>query len=118
MLREERSNVMRALLVAVGLTVVGAVFASGCCPLCRKTPEETPAPQATRVESQGVSQQMPQTTCPVMGGKINKALYVDYGGKRVYACCPGCIPKLKKNPAGYIKKLEAAGVTLGKAPGK
>ena len=26
----------------------------------------------------------PQTTCPVMGGKVNKALFVDVNGFRVY----------------------------------
>ena len=28
----------------------------------------------------------PQQFCPVMGGKINKDLYADYEGKRVYFC--------------------------------
>jgi YHS domain-containing protein len=58
----------------------------------------------------------PQTTCPIMGGEINKEVYTDYEGKRVYFCCPGCLPEFKKDPAKYIKKLEDAGVTLEKAP--
>ena len=33
-----------------------------------------------------------QTVCPVMGGVINKDLYVDYKGKRIYFCCPDCPP--------------------------
>lgn len=56
-----------------------------------------------------------QTTCPVMGGRINKKLFVDYQGKRIYVCCSGCIKKLKDNPEKYIKKLEEAGVVLAKA---
>ena len=51
----------------------------------------------------------PQTTCPVMGGDINKNLYVDYKGKRIYVCCEGCLETLKKNPEKYIKKLESMG---------
>ena len=58
----------------------------------------------------------PQTTCPVMGGKINKEIYTDYEGKRVYFCCKGCIGEFKKNPAKHIKKLEDAGVALEKVP--
>lgn len=57
-----------------------------------------------------------QTVCPVMGGKINKAQYADVDGKRIYVCCPGCIGKIKANPAKYVKKLEDAGVTLEKVP--
>jgi len=57
-----------------------------------------------------------QTTCPVMGGTINKELYADYEGKRVYFCCAGCIPEFQKDPEKYIKKLEDEGMTLEKNP--
>lgn len=55
-----------------------------------------------------------QTTCPVMGGKINKAVYADHEGKRVYFCCGGCIDEFKKDPAKYVKKIEDQGVMLEK----
>ncbi|MDP7420454.1 MAG: YHS domain-containing protein [bacterium] len=58
----------------------------------------------------------PQTTCPVMGGKINQELFADYEGKRVYFCCPGCIGMFKADPEKYIEKLEAEGVTLEESP--
>jgi len=58
----------------------------------------------------------PQTTCPVMGGKIDKNIFADHEGKRVYFCCKGCIPEFQKDPAKYIEKLENEGVTLQKAP--
>jgi YHS domain-containing protein len=58
-----------------------------------------------------------QATCPVMGGQINKEFYSDYEGKRVYFCCPACIPEFKKDPAKYIKKLEDQGVELEKTAG-
>jgi YHS domain-containing protein len=51
----------------------------------------------------------PQTTCPVMGEPIDKNLYVDYNGKRIYVCCVNCVDKVKKNPEKYIKKLESMG---------
>ena len=58
----------------------------------------------------------PQTTCPIMAGKINKGIYTDYEGKRVYFCCKGCIAVFKKDPVKYVKKIEDEGVTLEKAP--
>ena len=54
----------------------------------------------------------PQTVCPLMGGKIDKSLYADHNGKRVYFCCQMCVPQFKKNPEMFIKKLESKGVTL------
>lgn len=56
-----------------------------------------------------------QTTCPVMGGKINKAQYADVKGKRIYVCCTGCIAKIKADSEKYIKQLEAEGIALDKA---
>lgn len=58
----------------------------------------------------------PQTTCPVMGGKIDKTVFTDYQGKRIYFCCTGCVDDFKKNPEQYLKKLEEQGVVLEKSP--
>jgi YHS domain-containing protein len=55
---------------------------------------------------------VPQTTCPVMGGAIDKKLYVDYQGKRIYMCCPGCKDAIAKNPEKYIKKLASMGQSV------
>lgn len=57
-----------------------------------------------------------QTECPVLGGKINKSLFVDYQGKRIYVCCSGCIGKVKADPEKYIKALEAKGIVLDETP--
>jgi len=46
-----------------------------------------------------------QTTCPVMGGAINKALFTEYQGKKVYFCCDGCKEKFEANPEQYVAKL-------------
>jgi len=51
----------------------------------------------------------PQTTCPVMGAKINKELYADYKGERVYFCCMACPPQFAKDPEKFIKKMKAMG---------
>jgi hypothetical protein len=50
-----------------------------------------------------------QTKCPVMGEPINKKLYVDYQGKRIYVCCGMCVTQVKEDPAKWIKKLAEMG---------
>ena len=59
----------------------------------------------------------PQTTCPVMkGSPVNKSLYVDADGYRIYVCCNGCLAAVKAAPDKYIAQLQAEGVELEKAP--
>lgn len=59
-------------------------------------PVEDAAAAATETE---------QTVCPVMEGKINKDLFTEYKGKKVYFCCPGCEAEFNKNPEKYLSKL-------------
>jgi YHS domain-containing protein len=58
----------------------------------------------------------PQTTCPVLAGTIDKSVYADYQGKRIYFCCKGCDAEFEKDPEKYMKKLQEEGVTLEPAP--
>lgn len=46
-----------------------------------------------------------QVSCPVQGGKINKELYADYKGERIYFCCAGCDKEFNKDPEKYLKKM-------------
>ena len=58
-----------------------------------------------------------QTMCPILdGNKIDKSQYVDFEGKRIYVCCKGCLATVTKDPAKYVKEIEATGVTLDKVP--
>ena len=54
----------------------------------------------------------PQTTCPVMGSQINKKIYTDYQGQRVYFCCPMCKGPFAKDPEKYFKKIAESKVVL------
>jgi YHS domain-containing protein len=58
-----------------------------------------------------------QTDCPVMGGKIDKNVYTDYQGKRIYFCCSGCVDDFKKNPDKYLKQMEEKGIKPESVPG-
>ena len=59
-----------------------------------------------------------QTTCPVMGGQIDKNIHADYNGKKVYFCCAGCISTFKADPEKYVKKMKTEGVELEKTAEK
>jgi len=52
------------------------------------------------------TQQSVQTTCPVMvGNPIDRNIYTDYKGKRVYFCCNSCKAKFENNPEKYLSNL-------------
>lgn len=57
-----------------------------------------------------------QTVCPVMGGEINKEVFVDHEGSRIYFCCQACVDTFKKDPDTYLKKMKDAGVNAYKTP--
>ncbi len=57
-----------------------------------------------------------QTSCPMMGGKIDKKVYVDHMGKRVYFCCTDCPKMFRADPDKYMKKMADEGVILEDTP--
>ncbi len=47
-----------------------------------------------------------QAMCPIMdGNKIDKNVFVEYKGKKVYFCCPECKVKFEAEPEKYVAKL-------------
>jgi YHS domain-containing protein len=63
-----------------------------------------------------LAQGKPQTACPVLQGNIDKNIYVDYKGQRIYFCCKGCDAEFKKDPEKYVKKMESQGIIPEKSP--
>ena len=57
-----------------------------------------------------------QMTCPVGGMAIDKEVFVDYQGARVYFCCDMCPKEFMKNPDRYLKEMEEKGIIQEKAP--
>lgn len=77
-----------------------------CCPGCIATIKKNPEMYLKKIQKEiAASKKKVQITCPVMGGKINSKLYYEYN-KKIYVCCPGCIPIIKKNPEKYLKKMQ------------
>jgi len=79
------------------LLLIGLLPLTGC-----KKKSEPAAPAETK---EIASVTIEQTTCPIMGGVINKDIFTEYKGKKVYFCCPGCKEKFEANPQDYVAKL-------------
>jgi YHS domain-containing protein len=69
----------------------------GCCP----KPEEN---KSSSVPAEGT--ELTNKTCPVMGNPAKKEYSVEYKGKKIYFCCPGCDKMFLKNPDKYMSKLK------------
>ena len=61
--------------------------------------------------------EQPQTKCPVMGGVIDREVYTDYDGFRIYFCCAGCDAEFHKDPERYLSEMRQAGVVPERTPG-
>ncbi len=96
-----RSTRILSVLVILSIALMGCTRCSGRAKSCNVTCE---------LESQQ------QTMCPVEGMKINKQLYSDHRGERVYFCCEGCIETFEKDPEKYIRKMKEDGVILDRIP--
>jgi YHS domain-containing protein len=85
------SRVLRITeLLALLIVVLAMVTVVGC-------KKGSTSPSASEIE---------QTTCPVMDGNpIDKNVFVEYQGKKVYFCCPECKAKFQENPEKYLDKL-------------
>lgn len=71
-------------------------------------------PEATLTPERDIEAKI-QKMCPVMGGQINKSIFADHDGKRIFFCCPPCKDEFIKNPDQYLKAMEADGIILAKA---
>ncbi len=86
----------RRVLLLVSLLLAGLIVLNGCKKSEPAAPAETKEVAAAAIE---------QTVCPVMGGAINKSMFTEYKGKKVYFCCAGCKGKFEKDPEKYLDKL-------------
>ena len=79
------------------ILLVGTLVLGGC----KKKSE--PAPPVTAEEAVSTAEE--QIICPVMEGKINKDIFTEYKGKKVYFCCTMCRETFEKEPEKYVSKL-------------
>ncbi|MBN2019051.1 MAG: YHS domain-containing protein [Sedimentisphaerales bacterium] len=89
---------------------------------CKKKEEPAPTPKAPTMEemketatktaedtkktAETMAASVEQTMCPVMdGNKIDKNVFVEYKGKKVYFCCADCKAKFEADPEKYVANL-------------
>ncbi|MEN7972472.1 MAG: efflux RND transporter periplasmic adaptor subunit [Verrucomicrobiota bacterium] len=75
-------------------------------------------PGMMSVEGKGHMEMKPQMLCPVMGNPINKEVYADYQGQRVYFCCAGCDSTFMEDPEKHLEQMRAEGVEPEKVESK
>jgi YHS domain-containing protein len=101
---------MKKMMIMVILALVLGVFGVGVA--------SAAPPPTDLLERRGLLEGGgKQIACPVQGGKINKEIYTDYQGQRIYFCCPACIDIFKKDPEKHLKKMEREGVVPENIPG-
>jgi YHS domain-containing protein len=108
--------------LAMCLSLAGLILLPGCAKKSepvKPTPAEKAAPEtkekvaAAQKEAEKTAQKtketvatvVEQTTCPVTGQPIDKNVFVEYKGKKVYFCCADCKGQFEKEPEKYVSKL-------------
>ncbi len=103
----------KTMFMLISLLLVGLIMLNGC-KKSEPAPSETSADTMQEMQEHAVMMSesakevvsaIEQTTCPVMGGAINKAIFAEYKGKKVYFCCSPCEEKFNEEPEKYIAKL-------------
>lgn len=105
------TTVMGILFVAVLAFSLATSTAQGC-ETCDCSIKKETAPVAEVLTGGRIMELVKMTlqkTCPIMGGKIDKKLFVDADGYRIYVCCAGCLDKVKADPAKAVKALASKG---------
>ncbi len=115
-----RSTKIGTMLLVTGVLLIGLFMLNSCK---KSEPEASETSAEKMQEMQGhegheheheammdepvkeIASAVEQTTCPIMGTVINKALFTEHKGKKVYFCCSPCEEKFEAEPDKYIAKL-------------
>ena len=110
--------ITKKMVMVAAVLMIGLISVAGC----KKKEQPAASPQtpameemmkqtAATAEEAGqkattAMDSVEQTTCPIMdGNKIDKNIFVEYKGKKVYFCCAACKAAFEKDPEKYIAKL-------------
>lgn len=64
-----------------------------------------PAAAFAALAKNGEAAEPVSQACPVMGNRVNKNIYIQKDGRRVYICCKGCTKRVENNWAKTLDKL-------------
>ncbi len=94
----KRSRKHITLLIMVFFLITGLVVLASC-------KKKSGSGTSMGIESIASGEEILQKNCPVMGGAINKDIFTEYKGKKVYFCCASCKEAFEKEPEKYLSKL-------------
>jgi YHS domain-containing protein len=77
-----------------------------CCPKCPPVFKTHPDSLFNKAAADGVVFENIQKVCPVTGEKIDKKVYSDYEGRRIFFCCRKCRSIFAADPMKYLKRLD------------
>ncbi|MFH1748279.1 MAG: hypothetical protein ABIG44_14695 [Planctomycetota bacterium] len=97
---KNRWTVLGAMFLASFVTLTTVAQEKACC---------SSGQSASKALTCDAGKSKSQTVCPIEGGKIDKKIFVDMAGYRMYACCPACLPKIKADPTKAVATLVANG---------
>jgi len=97
---ETRTKNVTTVWFSVSVLLIVLIALQGCQPAESNNEALTMVEPAARI-----SRSPEQTDCPIMGMTIDKNVYTEYKGKKVYFCCAACINKFNENPEQYLSKL-------------
>jgi YHS domain-containing protein len=77
-----------------------------CCDMCASKIKADPDKYFEKAAKQGILFENVQTKCPVSGEEIDKTVFSDYSGRRIYFCCKKCVATFKKDPGAVLAKMD------------
>jgi membrane fusion protein, copper/silver efflux system len=102
-----KNRTILATTVLAGFLLAGLFLLEGCKKKEAPAPPPTEAnkPAAVTKAKEATVAAIEQTTCPVLAAPIDKNVFTEYKGKKVYFCCADCKKAFELDPEKYVSKL-------------
>ncbi len=103
----------KVLIVPLMLLLLGMALTDIACD---KEEEGTKETEEVTPKGGEVQALKAQTTDALSGKPVDRNIYADYEGKRIYFCCDQSRKDFHNNPDAYFTKFRQQGVTLEDTP--
>ncbi len=113
-----KTNIILTIAAAGIFSVIGSLYAEEASGKVATSSEPSKAAESQPKKDDAQNSKR-QIYCPIMGNKVDdvdRKLFIDYKGKRIYVCCSRCLSIVKDDPEKYVKALEAKGIVLDETP--
>jgi len=99
--------------LAIVMTVILGLGLAAAQTTDETNPSDTTKISITKTKTQKAPS---QPLCPVTKEPVDRKVFTDLEGKRIYFCCAACLEAFKKNPDKYLDILDEMGAILEKTP--